>query len=222
MEHTTLAHQCYELIRAQIISGEILPGKKLKILTLSKALNTGPTPVREALSRLINTGLVEATENQGFRVSSLSRSGIKDLYLTFFQIESLALKESIAKGDDAWAAQVVAAQYQLSLTEDGTVLQLEQYPKWFERNQQFHGALINGCGSPCLLEIRNRLYVQFDRYIRLALQKNPEPFVLDHSIHKELGEATIRREEKRALALLKSDILDGMDAVLKTLDEHLT
>ncbi len=222
MEHTTLAHKCYELIRSQIISGEILPGKKLKILSLSKALNAGPTPVREALSRLINTGLVEATENQGFRVSSLSRSGIKDLYHTFFQIESLALKESIAKGDDAWAAQVIATQYQLSRIEDGSILKLAQYPQWFERNQQFHNALISGCGSPCLLEIRNRLYVQFDRYIRLALQKNPKPFVLDHSAHKALADAAVSRDEKHAIELLKSDILDGLDAVLNTLDEHLS
>lgn len=222
MEHSTLAHQCYDQITTQIINGKILPGKKLKIISLAKELNTGPTPVREALSRLSNTGLVEVTENQGFRVSSLSRKGVEDLYHTFFKIEGLALKESIEKGDDAWASQVVATQYQLSLIENGSILQIEQYPKWFERNRQFHLALINGCGSECLLEIRNRLYVQFDRYMRLALQENPALIVLDHSLHRSLAEAAIARDKTQAIKLLGNDILDGLQTILKTLNKYLS
>ncbi len=217
MEQTTLAYRCFEQIREKIINGAYLPGAKLAVVRLSKEIQAGPTPVREALSRLTQTGLVEVVENQGFRVSALSEEGIRDLYHTFFQIADLGLAQAIEKGDDAWASQVVAALYQLSLVEASGKLTLKQYPLWAERNEMFHTALLSGCGSPCLIRIHDQLFMQFDRYIRLAFFLDPKPFQIDHNDHKLLAEAALNRDKGRAHRLLKEQAASGVESLIDKL-----
>lgn len=213
METKTLTNQCFEYIREKIINGAYLPGKKLAVVALAKEIRVGPTPVREALSRLTQTGLVEAFENQGFAVKSLSEDELRDLYHTFLQIESLAIAQAIDRGDDEWASQIVAALYQLSLIENSPI-PLEQYQVWAERNARFHAALVNGSGSPCLLNIRNRLFMQFDRYFRLALCRNSESIVLDHDDHKMLAEAVLKRDKKRMYQLLEEQTARGLEKMI--------
>lgn len=213
METKTLTYQCFEHIREKIIQGAYLPGKKLAVIALAKEIQVGPTPVREALSRLTQTGLVEVFENQGFAVKSLTEDELRDLYQTFLQIESLAIAQAIDQGDDEWASQVVAALYQLSLVEN-TILSSEQYPVWAERNGRFHAALVNGSKSPCLLNIRNQLFMQFDRYFRLALYTNSESIVLDHNGHKMLAEAVLKRDKKQMYRLLEEQTMRGLDEMI--------
>lgn len=113
----TLTTQCYEDIKHDILEGILAPGEKLTIEKLKNKYAVGHTPLREALSRLIDSHLVEMVENKGFYVTTLSESKVRDIYRTFNQIETLAVKQSIELGDDAWEGSIVAALHQLSLIE---------------------------------------------------------------------------------------------------------
>lgn len=216
MESKTMTYRCYEHIRDHILKGAYLPGKKLAVVALAKEIQVGPTPVREALSRLTQTGLVEVFENQGFAVKSLSEEELRDLYQTFLQIETLAIEQAIDRGDDEWASQIVAALYQLSLVES-TPLSREQYPLWAERNARFHAALVEGAGSQCLLAIRNQLFMQFDRYFRLALCINGDSIEIDHDDHKRLAEAVLSRNKEQVRGLLREQTMRGLDEILAKL-----
>jgi GntR family transcriptional regulator, carbon starvation induced regulator len=216
METKTLTYQCFEHIRRKIIAGECLPGEKLAVVALAKEIQVGPTPVREALSRLTQTGLVEAFENQGFAVKSLTAEELRDLYNTFLQIENLAIAQAMDRGDEEWESQIVAALYQLSLVEN-TSISLKQYPLWAERNARFHAALVNGAKSPCLLNIRNQLFMQFDRYFRLALSTNSEPIEVDYSEHKALAEAALKRDKTQMYRLLEEQSKRGLEEMITKL-----
>lgn len=213
MESKTLTYHCFEYIREKIINGAYLPGKKLAVVALAKEIQVGPTPVREALSRLTQTGLVEAFENQGFAVKELSEEELRDLYQTFLQIESLAIAQSMDRGGDEWASQIVAALYQLSLVENSP-LTIERYPVWAERNARFHSALVSCAGSACLLNIRNQLFMQFDRYFRLALFSDSQPIVLDHNDHKALAEVVLKRDRKQMSQLLEEQTMRGLETMI--------
>src|SRR5258706_10904438 len=96
------ANQCYDEIQDHIINGTFEPGKKLKVEELKQQLDSGASPIREALSRLVTSGLVKAHDNKGFYVAEMSENDIRDLYQTFLQIELLALTHAIKNGDDTW------------------------------------------------------------------------------------------------------------------------
>ena len=68
----SLTIRAYSKLRAQIISGALAPGQRLKVETLRDLLEVGATPIREALSLLTSDGLVERLDKRGFRVSEVS------------------------------------------------------------------------------------------------------------------------------------------------------
>jgi GntR family carbon starvation induced transcriptional regulator len=213
-----LANHCYNAIHRLIINGTLKPGKKLKMKELTTLLETGPSPIREALSRLTASGLVQAHDNKGFYVTQISENNIRDIYHTFLDIELLALKHAIKNGDDTWKASIVAALYRLSLVEnDQNNSSLEQ---WIEQNYEFHLALISGCNSPTLLHIRNTLYHQFDRYCRISFTFIHKQLNHNHEEHQKLTDAVLNRNEKKALEILTHHILNPLTEVISILKKN--
>ena len=87
--------QAYRRLRHLIVTGDLKPGEKLKIEVLRKRLDTGASPIREALSLLTSDQLVERLDQRGFRVAQTSRAQFDEILKLRCQLEVLALKESI-------------------------------------------------------------------------------------------------------------------------------
>lgn len=215
---STLASQCYDLIQEQIIDGTFAPGQKLKVEELKDLFAMGQSPIREALSRSVASGLVEAEENKGFRVARISEADVRDVYATFAQIEALALEQSIKLGNDNWQANVVSALYRLSLLELGN--EPVSYPVWAERNYAFHVSLISGCNSPLLLSLRKDVYRRFDRYCRTAFKLWGKQLELNHQSHKQLADAVLARDMPQAIALSNEHILGALEEVIAILKQN--
>ncbi len=215
---STLSQQCFERLQSEIINGILKPGEKLKVGPIKERFSIGQSPVREALSRLVAFGLVEAEDNKGFRVAAISEEDIRDIYSTFTRIENMALALALEKGDDAWQASIVATLHKLSLVENKKTLDL--YAVWAERNYDFHVALISGCNSPTLLEIRRILYMKFDRYCRMAYQITKDELSVNHEEHKKLAEAALQRDKQKAHALMTYHINGAIEDVVNKFREN--
>jgi len=200
-----LTDRCFETLQGEIIRAELLPGAKLKVKELATRLGVGATPIREALSRLLTTGLVCAEGNRGFRVAEAHPEEVADLRRTFFQIESMALSEAIERGDEQWESAIAGALYPLRKLE----LSTPSYEKWAAANNHFHRALVSGCGSRALLEIRDLLWQRMERTIWLSFKNLEGPLKMNHEEHAALCSAVLDRNKKRALELLKAHILEG-------------
>jgi GntR family transcriptional regulator, carbon starvation induced regulator len=105
----TLAQECYTLIETKILNGEYKPGTKLGMQMLRDDLGMGLSPIREALSTMVSTGLVHADGNKGFRVVRVTAKMTRDLSETYARLEELALRLAIEKGDDQWEAKIAAS-----------------------------------------------------------------------------------------------------------------
>lgn len=213
-----LVNQCYDEIQEKIINGIFVPGKKLKIEELKQQLDIGASPIREALSRLVTSGLVEAYDNKGFYVAKMSEADIRDLYKTFLHIELLALDQAIKLGDDTWKTSIVAALYNLSLVENGQ--KPVSYSIWAERNYAFHVALISGCNSPMLLKIRADIYRRFDRYCRIAFNLSHNQLHVNHEEHKRLADAVLNRDLKVTTEIITHHIIGALEDVIMTLKKN--
>lgn len=209
---STLAQQCYEQLQSDIMNGVLRPGEKLKVAIIKERLSVGQSPIREALSRLVAFGFVEAEDNKGFRVAKISESDVRDTYDIFTRIENEALALAIEKGDDAWEANIVAELHKLALIENKKISDI--YSVWAERNYNFHVALISGCDSPTLLDIRRNLYMKFDRYCRMAYQLTKDELSVNHEEHKTLAEAVLKRDVKKAQSLMTHHINGAIEDVI--------
>ena len=94
----SLTSAVQERLRADILSTRLLPGQKLHIAGLAKQFSVSLAAVREALSRLVADGLVQASDQRGFRVSPVSPADLRDVTQTRVDIEGLALRRSIEHG----------------------------------------------------------------------------------------------------------------------------
>ena len=215
---STLAQQCYEQIQNEIIEGILKPGEKLKVAALKNRFSIGQSPVREALSRLVAWKLVDIENNKGFRVATISEEDIRDIYSIFTHIENMALALAIERGDDVWEANIVAELHKLSLLENQE--KPCSYALWAERNYDFHVALISGCGSPTLLDIRHTLYMKFDRYCRMAYHIIKDELSINYEDHKKLAAAILKRNTKEAQALMTYHINGALEDIIKKLKKN--
>ena len=93
-------------MRADILNSRIEPGSKLKIANLGTRFGVSLSVVREALTRLGEQGLVVANPQRGFSVIELSINDLDDLTNTRIQIESMAMRDSVAHGGVPWEVAV--------------------------------------------------------------------------------------------------------------------
>lgn len=205
-ETQTQTDRAYQALRAAIVRCDYEPGSRLRVDELTQKMSVSSSPLREALSRLAGQGLVQALENRGFRVAPLSLEGVVDLTRVRLLIESETLCDAIDNGSDAWESDIVAAAHRLSLAEQrlgGGPAVLDD--DWSQRHRDFHMAIYSGASSPLLKSIVADLFDAAERYRRFSAShrkvrrnKNAE--------HQELMRATLSRDKKKAVELLKQHI----------------
>lgn len=203
---TNLTQAAYEGLRADLLACRILPGKKLKIQELCDLFSVSLGAVREALSRLTSEGLVVAEPQRGFRAAPISAADLADLTMVRVEIDTLCLKRAIACGDVDWEARLIAAAHTLARTPEREPEDpARSNEAWAISHAGFHLALIDGCGSPWLIQLHAQLYAQSERYRRLSV-----PFAgRRRNVNKEhnaIVKATLARDAKTAMSLLATHL----------------
>lgn len=199
----TRASSVYERLQADILTGALQPGLKLRLKDLIERYETGNSPLREALNRLSAAGMVLREENRGFRVPPASASELTELTRTRCWLEEKALRESIEHGDSEWEERIVLAFHWLARSArraEGVATTLS--PEWEAHHQEFHAALISACRSKILMEFCAELAQRSFRYRSIAeVVKYRDRHELDE--HRKLHDATIARDAEAAVELLK-------------------
>lgn len=92
-----LKEKSYHSIKKKIFSFELKPGEIFFETELSKKLGVSRTPVREALNKLEQEGLIKRRPNRGYSVVDLTASEIEDLYELREALEIMALRAAAKK-----------------------------------------------------------------------------------------------------------------------------
>jgi GntR family transcriptional regulator, carbon starvation induced regulator len=197
----TLTTDLFEQIRSDILHNRLEPGSRLLFRDMRERYRSGLSPLREALMRLVSEGLVLLEDHKGFRVAPVSREEMIDIANTLLELEAIAIRMAVEKGDDRWEAQIVARYHELSKREmfvaDGTL-----DAEWEARNVAFHESLYEACGSPSLKLVCHLLYERHSRYRRLRTRQG-DPSRNVSKEHEGLMRATIGRNADAAIALLR-------------------
>jgi DNA-binding GntR family transcriptional regulator len=205
----SLGEDVYQALRADVLFGRRLPGSRLHLRDLAEAHGVSLSVVREAVTRLASEDLVVAAPQRGFRVRSLSLDDLRDLTWVRIQVETLALRESIAKGDVDWEADVLSAHHRLA----GTSTQLEDGSPnlgWMAVHGAYHTALCAAAGSPTLERIRRQLFdaSELYRYWSATLPARTASTVRRHADneHRDICEAALARDADRAVELMTAHL----------------
>ncbi len=217
-ETPPLVEQAFSRLRKDVLTGALVPGSKLKIDELQGVYGFSSSPLREALSRLSQEGLVRTDERRGFRVAPISADDMADITRMRLMLDVHALADALACGDDAWEAAIVTTFYRLEkvesrLGEAPTVLDEE----WSALHRDFHMSLIAACPSERQRAWSASLFDQAERYRRYSSSHRTGPRRKTNE-HKRIMEAILRRDELLATTLLREHILGtqrNVDAALR-------
>jgi DNA-binding GntR family transcriptional regulator len=193
-------------LRHDVLVGTLAAGNRLKLDTLQQQYGLSSSPLREALSRLTQEGLVRADERRGFRVASLSLDDLADITRLRLMVDVEALQDAMSVGDDEWEGNVVAAFHRLEKIEgklsDGPVLLDDE---WSDVHRNFHTALIRACPSDRLRQLSASLFDQAERYRRVSA-KARQTARRKSNEHKRIMDAVLRRDKETACELLRDHI----------------
>jgi GntR family transcriptional regulator, carbon starvation induced regulator len=203
----TLGEVAYRRLRADIVMGRLEPGQPLRFDALKGQYRLGVSPLREALSRLVEDKLVTAIGQRGFRAAPMSIDEMWEVTALRQKLEVQALRASIANGDARWEASVTAAYHRLSKAPEPRAPDAPA-EDWERRHGAFHDALISACNSPWLLKFAAMLTDQMERYRYIRMIRTPpKVWVRDlEREHRDLLDAAVARNADRACELLVSHI----------------
>ncbi len=220
-EIRNLSEQAYDQIRRDILNGTLFPDERLQIDAVSERYAIGAVPIREALNRLSSEGLVARRSHRGFCVAPISMDDLGELVQTRIWLETLALRQSIGRMDEALEEALVVAFHHLARTqrrlpeEAGPDLSEE----WERRHKTFHMLLLDRCGSSLLLGFCSTLMDQAVRYRNLSMNTNPSRQRREGAAaeHRAILDAVLDRNADLACGLLEDHYritLDSLRAVL--------
>jgi len=101
VDRSLLRDDVYRRLRDAIVDGTFAPGEQLKDLELAAWLRVSRTPVREALLRLAQSGLVQARPGRSTTVSTLDARDIRDARDVVAAMHELAVREAVPALVDA-------------------------------------------------------------------------------------------------------------------------
>jgi DNA-binding GntR family transcriptional regulator len=137
----------YETLRAAITSGELQPRDRLYETVLAKKLKMSRTPIREALQRLVDEGLLEAGTD-GVHVAALSVKDIRSLEQTNRALQSLAAELAASEGsaDDVAKLEEFMVRMEACASAD-------DLDGWIDADQEIHRHLFHMSGNRWLRKL---------------------------------------------------------------------
>lgn len=176
-----LREQVTDILRSDIVSGELSPGTRLVELSLCSRFGVSRPVVREALRQLAAEGLVESVPNQGTVVTELTYEDARDLYEVRVSLEGLAgeLFAQRASYDDRAALRAAYREIAASFDGGGLVEQLAG-------KDAFYDALLRGAGNRVIRDTLLGIHARVQMLRGISMQS---PGRLDVSL-RELGDIT--------------------------------
>lgn len=200
--YRSISEQIVEQLRLEIMTGELDEGTPLREQELSARFRVSRGPVRDALLKLAQDGLVSARPNAGATVAPRPNESIRALITDIRRrIEGFALKSTFADHDGAQYCRLeqrlgqVLAQIR-SACEQGNGRDL------VAGDVHFHEAIMTSHGDPDLLALWRRvimrMLMRYDRFSDLM-----DSF----AEHRRIYEAVAARDEPAALDALHANIV---------------
>ncbi len=149
-------------LRTAIVQGHLPPGSRLTEIPLAARLGVSRGPVREAIQRLIQEGLLLTRRRQGVFVADLDPAQIEDLYLARELLEAAAA-ERLALHPEASRLGVLRA----ALDRLRRAQTRRSWPQLVEADLEFHAALVASGGSVRL----GRIFDTLSAETRLCLHR---------------------------------------------------
>ena len=208
MKPRSTAQNVYELLRGDIVLGVLKPLEAIRESEIAERLGVSRTPVREALLRLANLGLVDIYPQSGTRVSPIRLEKVRAAQLIREAVEVEVVRRAcrMARDDDL-------ADLRHLIEDQVIAARRSDLRRLFELDEEFHRAIYRIAGLLSVADELEDLKVHLNR-LRFVSVNWPRGADKITGEHEEILEALRNRDEDRAAAAMTRHLR----AVLPVLD----
>ena len=192
-ERVSSAERAYRALKDLILGNQLPAGSQLLEQEAARRLGMSRTPVREAMIRLEQDGVVEIRPPHGMRVLPVSSSDMREIYEVLTALESAAAELVARRG----ATPAELASLRASVADMGSALDRDDLEGWAAADRRFHGLLVTLAGNERLRQMVSQLGEQAHRARVLTLRLRPKP-VNSIRDHARLVAAIARRDAEGA------------------------
>jgi DNA-binding GntR family transcriptional regulator len=208
-ETLQLGARAYRALATGIVDGHIEPGTQLRPDMLAEQLEISATPVREALHRLENDGLLVKLPYQGWFVREFTEPEVRQLYEMRAAMESFGVRlacRRMTADELAWLREHQAVGQQALDSDD-----MDGYRLY---NRDLHAAIIKAARNAYLSSTMAQLSLQSQMLMARTIRLVGRPSRAIEE-HQELIELIARGEEKPAEQLMERHILSALEDIIK-------
>lgn len=144
-----LKNEAYQFLKKKILMNELAPNEYLEEKKICEWTGMSRTPIREAINRLAQEGLVTVIPNKGGFVASLDIQRVRELFEARIELEPMVLKKGFERIDPE-----VMERFRREFEEG---LEKKDYPFLHEKDYEFHNYLNSLCGNEFLVRTMDHL-----------------------------------------------------------------
>lgn len=210
--HPRTAQQlAYEVVRREILRGNLAPGTRLTQSDIAAQLSLSTTPVREALRRLASEDLVRIDAHRGAIVRGVDKHELREIYEIRMLLEPLAMRKATLRISDE---ELDRAEQLWERMND-----FDDVADWAEANRSFHAVFAAAAASPTLIRIVGALRDSAANYVRWLVVADPDLPARANQEHRDLLDACRSRDADRAARVEEAHLLSTFNAMMHDLPE---
>jgi len=198
---TSLSDPVYECLKNMILRLELKEGDKIPEARISEKLGVSRTPIREALRRLSNEGIVNIYPNRFAEVVTFDEEAIKNMGVARLTLDISAVKLAIYYGSNAdFERMRDIANACFEASERNDVFQQNRY------DIDFHREISRISGNPYIQKYQSQVFLQLEVLLNRRYSATEPAFVKAHDTHFKMVEAFMARDQRRAVDLIVEHI----------------
>ena len=198
-------------LREAIVDGALQDGDLLRQDQIATMFNVSRIPVREALARLEEQGLVTNQRYKGAVVSSLSLDEITEMFEFRALLEGEMIRQAVARIRPETLDEARRHADGFANEPDSA--------RWGSLNRQFHYTLYRDCNRPYHLQVVSNALDKIGRYLRAQLVLT-DGFARAKREHGGILDAAIARDGEKAAELTRAHILGASRSLVGFLTEQ--
>jgi len=201
----------YHRLRADILSCALRPGLQLQERDLVERFEVSKSPIRDALLKLEEQGLIEVMPRRGYRVRRIDIPDVRDMY----ELRQIYEREAMGRLMDTAPAAVLD-----DLDRFRTAPESESLAGWLDYNRAFHAYFPLHCGNARLARAALAILDQFDRLTFVSVTRPGEELSQFVTEHARIIDAVQSGNRREALTLAREHIENSRRRVIQDLEQQ--
>ncbi|SCJ91020.1 Uncharacterized HTH-type transcriptional regulator ydfH [uncultured Eubacterium sp.] len=211
---TTLSEQIYDELYHDITDQRLICGQKLTLKVLKDRFNVSHTPIREALTRLAENGLVTYYSNCGVTVTEFTETDIRQIFQFIGELDAMAIQFC----KNAFSEAPLLFELEQIIKKGNVMLEQGKITEWKEFSEDFHVAFYRHAQNEYLNEAAKKLRAKIEVLSCMYYQQTNVEEINER--HQDIFNLIRDGEFDKASSLMRSHLQYDMVYALNAYKEY--